>query len=98
MNKIATHDNIPMFKEILEFRTHCDDSLDTVADIISGRTFNQSKCGMVAVFDKTRNKVFCPICGDSDAFPAEISYAFKLLLDELESLCIFPKLVLGDKA
>ena len=40
---------IPMFKEILEFRTHCNDGLDTVADIVSGRTFNQNKCGFVAV-------------------------------------------------
>ena len=47
---------IPMFKEILEFRTHCDDSLDTVADIISGRTFNQSKCGMVAVANLGNDK------------------------------------------
>lgn len=40
---------IPMFKEILRFRTHCNTSLDTVADIVSGRTFNQSRCGFVAV-------------------------------------------------
>lgn len=40
---------IPMFKQILNFRTYCNDSLDTVADIVSGRTFNQSRCGFVAV-------------------------------------------------
>ena len=55
-------------------------------------------CGMLAVFDKNRNKKYCPICGDVETYPVEISYAFKLLLDELKSLCIFPKLVLGDKA
>ena len=55
-------------------------------------------CGMLAVFDKHRNKKYCPICGDVETYPVEISYAFKLLLDELKSLCIFPKLVLGDKA
>ncbi|WP_409200606.1 DNA-directed RNA polymerase subunit B [Methanobrevibacter sp. DSM 116169] len=54
-------------------------------------------CGMLAVFDKNKNKVYCPICGDIETYPVEISYAFKLLLDELKSLCIFPKLVLGDK-
>lgn len=54
-------------------------------------------CGMLAVEDKNRNKKYCPICGDVETYPVEISYAFKLLLDELKSLCIFPKLVLGDK-
>ncbi|MGN1186171.1 MAG: DNA-directed RNA polymerase subunit B, partial [Methanobrevibacter wolinii] len=54
-------------------------------------------CGMLAVYDKGRNKTYCPICGDTESYPIEISYAFKLLLDELKSLCIFPKLVLGDK-
>lgn len=57
-----------------------------------------SDCGMLAVYDKNRDKKYCPICGDSESYPVEISYAFKLLLDELKSLCIFPKLVLGDKA
>ena len=55
-------------------------------------------CGMLAVFDKNKNKKYCPICGDVETYPVEISYAFKLLLDELKSLCIFPKLKLGDKA
>ena len=54
-------------------------------------------CGMLAVYDKARDKKYCPICGDVETYPVEISYAFKLLLDELKSLCIFPKLVLGDK-
>ncbi|MDR3063572.1 MAG: DNA-directed RNA polymerase subunit B [Methanobrevibacter sp.] len=57
-----------------------------------------SKCGMLAIEDKLRDKIYCSICGDVESFPVEISYAFKLLLDELKSLCIFPKLVLGDKA
>lgn len=57
-----------------------------------------AECGMIAIYDKIRDKKYCPICEDSESFPVEISYAFKLLLDELKSLCIFPKLVLEDKA
>lgn len=40
---------IPMWKEVLEFRTYCRDKEDTVADIVSGRTFGQSNCGMAGV-------------------------------------------------
>lgn len=54
-------------------------------------------CGMMAVKDLNRDKIYCPICGDIEAYPVEISYAFKILLDELKSMCIYPKLVLGDK-
>jgi DNA-directed RNA polymerase subunit B' len=56
------------------------------------------ECGMIAIYDRIRDKKYCAICGESETFPVEISYAFKLLLDELKSLCIFPKLVLEDKA
>ena len=56
------------------------------------------KCGMVAVHDKFKNKLFCPICGDNVEINfIEVSYAFKLLLDELKSLTIHPKLVLKNK-
>lgn len=40
---------IPMFKEVLEFRTYCKEEEDTVADIVSGRTFFQTNCGMATV-------------------------------------------------
>lgn len=40
---------IPMFKEILSFKTYCKPEKDTVADIISGSTFGQKHCGMAAV-------------------------------------------------
>lgn len=40
---------IPMFKEVLDFRTYCAPQLDTVADIVSGRTFGNSNTGMAAV-------------------------------------------------
>ena len=40
---------IPMFKEVLEFRTYCAPENDTVADIVSGRTFGNHNTGMAAV-------------------------------------------------
>lgn len=40
---------IPMFKEILAFRTYTAKADDTVKDIVSGKTFDQTKCGMAAV-------------------------------------------------
>ncbi len=57
------------------------------------------KCGSIAVYDRMRDTVYCSICGkDIDAAEVEVSYAFKLLLDELKSLGINPTLLLGDKA
>ena len=40
---------IPMFKEILGFKTYCKETDDTVADIISGRTFDSAISGIAAV-------------------------------------------------
>lgn len=40
---------IPMFREILDFHTHCTAQTDTVRDIITGRTFGQKNCGIAAV-------------------------------------------------
>lgn len=40
---------IPLFKEVLDFRTYCKEEKDTVADIISGRTFGNRNTGMAAV-------------------------------------------------
>lgn len=57
------------------------------------------KCGSIAIYDRVRDTIYCSICGrDIDAAEVEVSYAFKLLLDELKSLGINPKLVLGTKA
>jgi len=49
-------------------------------------------CGHIAI--KTRKGFLrCPICGDDAAIhPVELSYAFKLLLEELKSLAMEPKL------
>lgn len=56
------------------------------------------KCGVIAVNDRIRNKKYCPVCGSSKVFPVEMSYGFKLLLDELKALGVYPKLNLVDRA
>lgn len=56
------------------------------------------KCGIVAVNDRIRNKKYCPICKNSKVYAVEMSYAFKLMLDELKALGIYPKLNLVNKA
>ena len=42
---------IPMWKEILEFELYAKEGGSTVADVVSGRTYNQSRSGMVAVIN-----------------------------------------------
>jgi len=55
-------------------------------------------CGLIAIFNKFKNKGLCPVCGDkSEIALVEMSYAFKLLLDELKSLCIYPQLGIVQK-
>ncbi|NLL72373.1 MAG: alpha-glucuronidase [Clostridiales bacterium] len=40
---------IPMWKEILDFETHAKKDGSTIADIVSGRTYDQDKCGIATV-------------------------------------------------
>jgi DNA-directed RNA polymerase subunit B len=56
-------------------------------------------CGYIAYYDMKQRKYVCRICEDKARIsPVIISYAFKLLLQELMSLCIAPKLRLKEKA
>ena len=54
-------------------------------------------CGFVGYYDSTRDRYVCPVCGDKGRLhPVAVSYAFKLLLQELMSMCIAPKLILSE--
>jgi DNA-directed RNA polymerase subunit B len=56
-------------------------------------------CGHIAYYDMKQRKYVCRTCEDKARIsPVIVSYAFKLLLQELMSLCIAPKLMLKEKA
>ncbi len=58
-----------------------------------------TQCGSIGVYDRITDTQYCPICGEGAVLEeVEISYAFKLLVDELKSLGINPRLGLKDKA
>lgn len=53
------------------------------------------RCGKMAYFDIRQRKYVCPICGEKGSSqPVTVSYAFKLLLQELQSMCLSPSLEL----
>ena len=55
------------------------------------------KCGHIAWFNANKRKFECPIHGtDGDVVPVKVPYAFKLLLQEITSLMIKPKLLISD--
>ncbi|ERG93487.1 MAG: DNA-directed RNA polymerase subunit B [Haloquadratum walsbyi J07HQW1] len=56
-----------------------------------------AETGMVAVEDRGQRRIYDPVTGDEDDIhEIEISYAFKLLLDEMIALGIRPRLDLQD--
>ncbi len=56
-------------------------------------------CGVIATYDRNRDKYFCPVCkGEAAVSQVIMSYAFKLLLQELFSLGMAPRLILKDQA
>ena len=58
-----------------------------------------SKCGFLAMYDRNRDRYHCPICKEETTVSKVIiSYAFKLLLQELMSLGIAPHIELEDIA
>ncbi|UJG42735.1 MAG: DNA-directed RNA polymerase subunit B [Candidatus Heimdallarchaeum endolithica] len=58
-----------------------------------------SKCGFLAMHDKNKDRYHCPVCKEETTVSRVIiSYAFKLLLQELMSLGIAPHIELEDIA
>jgi DNA-directed RNA polymerase subunit B len=56
------------------------------------------KCGLVAVEDDFKNRRYCLMCGEDTSISyIEMSYAFKLLLDEIRTLGVYPQLKLKTK-
>ena len=54
--------------------------------------------GLIAIDDQYKNIKYCPLSSDNaEISDVEMSYAFKLFLDELKSMCIYPKLKLKPK-
>jgi len=56
------------------------------------------KCGLIAIYDSRKNKSYCPICGDNvEISNIELSYAFKLFMDEIRSFGVYPKMILKSE-
>ncbi|MEM3074898.1 MAG: DNA-directed RNA polymerase subunit B [Candidatus Pacearchaeota archaeon] len=56
-----------------------------------------SKCGTLGIKDNLRRKTYCPLCGGTDVEDVEVSYAFKLLAEELLGMHIKTKFELKNK-
>jgi len=55
-----------------------------------------SDCGVIGVWNKKKNGYICPACNVGEIKKVAMSYAFKLLLDELKAMMIYPKLRLVE--
>ena len=56
-----------------------------------------NECGNVGYEDAIKNKTICPICKSNDSEAIEVSYAFKLLIDELLGLGVQTRFELKNK-
>ncbi len=55
-------------------------------------------CGFIGWYNRKRDRYECPIHGDKGVLhPVMVPYAFKLLIQEMMSLGIKPRLIIGDK-
>lgn len=55
-------------------------------------------CGSMGYYEHYKDRKVCPLCGDSSQInDVEMSYAFKLILDEFKSMGLYPKVNLQNK-
>ncbi|MCL4365535.1 DNA-directed RNA polymerase subunit B [Candidatus Marsarchaeota archaeon] len=53
-------------------------------------------CGNLGYYDHIKKVQVCTVCKENSFVPVEISYAFKVLLDEIRSLHIMPTIKLNE--
>jgi len=56
-----------------------------------------TKCGSIVIDDQIHNKRVCSLCHSNQVEPVEVSYAFKLLIEELQGLHLLTKFELKNK-
>jgi len=56
-----------------------------------------TKCGTPVIDDQIHNKKVCSLCHSNQVEPVEVSYAFKLLVEELQGLHLLTKFELKNK-
>jgi DNA-directed RNA polymerase beta subunit len=56
-----------------------------------------SKCGSFVIDDQIHGKQVCSLCHSNQVEPIEVSYAFKLLIEELQGLHLLTKFDLKNK-
>ena len=62
------------------------------------RCWSCQDCGLIAIVNPREGIWNCRGCGNSTSFAAiEIPYAYKLLLQELETMCITSRIVTQQK-
>lgn len=56
-----------------------------------------SKCGSIVIDDQIHDKRVCSLCHSNKVEPVEVSYAFKLLVEELQGMHLLTKFELKNK-
>ncbi|MEM4335886.1 MAG: DNA-directed RNA polymerase subunit B [Candidatus Anstonellales archaeon] len=54
-------------------------------------------CGGIAITDYIKKRSYCSVCKGENIGEVEMSYAFKLLVDEIQSMGIFPHIVIKER-